>query len=146
MRQRNGFTLIELAMVALILGILAFFALPRFANLGNDPQVTIIKGAAGSVKSAIAIAHSMFLAHGLTNGTVTLDGGATVAMTSRGYPSADAAGIGVAAQLGAADFDIKSSGPTATISIKRNGKAVGNCNFTYDASTGTINPPVTGGC
>ena len=138
MQQQKGFTLIELVMVIVILGILAAFALPKFANLGNDARVSVLKGAAGSVKSAAAIAHSKYLADGKTGGaSVVLDGNTTVTMTSAGFPTGDDAGIGTAAQLSNGDFKI-TSGATATIQVLNNGNTVPNCQFTYDASTGTV--------
>ncbi|WP_286811378.1 pilus assembly FimT family protein [Marinobacter sp. UBA2678] len=68
-RKEKGFTLIELVMVIVILGILAAFALPRFADLGGEAETASIEGARGSVKSALGIVRSTALATG--NGDTT---------------------------------------------------------------------------
>ena len=44
MKKQQGFTLIELIMVIVILGILAAFAIPKFANLGADASHSTIHG------------------------------------------------------------------------------------------------------
>ena len=141
-RKEKGFTLIELVMVIVILGILAAFALPRFADLGGDARLSTLEGARGSVKSAAAIAHSRWLADGSNAGSdVTLEGSA-VTMSDEGYPTADDAGIGVAAQI-ADDFDIDAG----TISVANaDGTARTDCNFQYNAADGSTPPGNVSGC
>ncbi len=102
MKKQAGFTLIELIMVIVILGILSAFALPRFADLSSDAEDASLQGVIASMKSASGIAHAQQLADRTSGATsVTLEG-STVTMAN-GYPTADAAGIVIAAGLDASE-------------------------------------------
>ncbi len=85
---QQGFTLIELIMVIVILGILSAFALPKFADFTTNAESASIQAALGAVKSGSAIAHAQWLANGdSTSTSVTLEGVA-IAMVN-GYPDKD---------------------------------------------------------
>lgn len=138
-RKEKGFTLIELVMVIVILGILAAFALPRFADLGNDARSSSLQGLAGAMKSAAAIAHAEQLASGAGLGAnVTLEGQAAVTMVN-GYPTADNAGIVAAIDVDTTnDYTVASDdtggtagGSTITLEIQD------NCHVQYTAANAT---------
>src|SRR5690554_1859819 len=59
--QQKGFTLIELIIVIVVLGILAVTAAPQFFNFSSDARASTVKGMEGSVKAASALVYAKAL-------------------------------------------------------------------------------------
>ncbi|WP_198782132.1 prepilin-type N-terminal cleavage/methylation domain-containing protein [Shewanella putrefaciens] len=80
MKRQQGFTLIELVVVIIILGILAVTAAPKFINLQGDARVSALNGLKASIQGANTLVYSKAALAGQekgTNQTVVISGDAT---------------------------------------------------------------------
>ena len=141
--NQSGFTLIELIMVIVILGALAAFSLPRFADLGADARRASVEGALGAVRSASAISHAAALASGAAAGASISLEGQTVTMAFH-YPTGDTAGIATAAQLGASgeNYLLDDTTTAGTLTIRPLGATGTTCEISYVQPTAAGNAPV----
>lgn len=81
MRRQTGFTMIELVMVIVILGILAAVALPKFVNVSGEARAAATKGVAGGLASSSAVNYSASLAKGQIHGKAFASAAATTGIT-----------------------------------------------------------------
>lgn len=113
-QAQGGFTLIELIVVIVILGILAATALPKFANLSGDARLASLNSAKGAMLSTSAIVHGKILVNPLavsTANTIPVEG--INVSVANGYPAATDAGIMAAAGLTTADYTAYTEGSGA---------------------------------
>ncbi|NMH65217.1 type II secretion system protein [Shewanella salipaludis] len=86
-RKQTGFSLIELVIVIVILGLLAATAIPRFLNVTDEAEDASVDGVAGGLSTAVSFVRSQWEVDGRLNTSVVLDG-TRVSLDPRfGYPT-----------------------------------------------------------
>ncbi|MEN9531396.1 prepilin-type N-terminal cleavage/methylation domain-containing protein [Aeromonas sp. HMWF014] len=138
MKKQAGFTLIELVIVIIILGILAVTAAPKFLNLQDDARKSAAQGVQSALQSAANLVYSKAALEGQEKASAA-GGTALTGMTSvkviYGYPTADT--ISAAVTLDG----WKVSGASATSSSFYPENTKGNeCYVTYQAATSDTAP------
>jgi len=85
-KKQKGFTLIELIVVIVILGILAVAAAPKFIDMSRDARLSTLKGMEAALKSGADLVYSKALLEGRTEGGDTITDAGDIIQIHSGYP------------------------------------------------------------
>ena len=121
MKKQGGFTLIELVVVIVILGILAVTAAPRFINLQDDARNATLKGLQGAIQGASGMVYGRAAIAGLESTSGAVSAGTGTIQTVYGYPAATSTAIAAIVQGIGDDFrfirSIAGNPPAVTFGI-----------------------------
>ncbi len=95
MKNQPGFTIIELVVVILLLGILTATALPRFIDVSDKAHTAVVKAVYGGLGTSTGVFHAQYISNGQPGAGSELAGfgDGTQKTNSNGYPAGTVGGV-----------------------------------------------------
>lgn len=117
MKKQGGFTLIELVVVIVILGILAVTAAPRFLNLQDDARNSALEGLKGAMSGAGAITYGKAAIAGQEGDDGAISIGTSTLDLVYGYPEATSTALSLVVDGLTADWTLIKGGTSSDTTI-----------------------------
>lgn len=148
MKRQGGFTLIELVVVIVILGILAVTAAPRFLNLQDDARDSALDGLKGAMTGAAGITYGKAAIDGkeaLSSAALTIKSTDDLAI-AYGYPKATSSALSLVVEGLADDWKVISGGTGSSITYGYEGYTKCYVTYTQADADDAAKAEVVGSC
>ena len=142
-RTASGFTIIELVVVIILLGILAATALPRFMNVDSQAHAAVVEGVQGGLQTGVSLYHAQWVAQSQPAANTQIVDFNNLRTNANGWPygTADRSGSGSnvtnSADCAAVFTGVLQAGAPSISSVAAAANVVGSATDFTTVATGT---------